>query len=378
MPNADELAVITCNGQTYRDWKSVTVERTYGADTSVFSFSAAEPGAFGQGWAAMRLKPGDAVTVTLAGVLVITGNITARSTSIDAQGHELVLQGRSATANIVDSSIPVKPGKFDGQNIEQVTRALLAPHGVGLVVRNPPPIFAKPFQSLTMQFGETVSEMLERMSAMRGVFRTDDPQGNLVIGQGDPSAAPVATLQEGINIKSATVRLVNESAWSKYTAVGQNTGNDQNWPPRDQSGSSVDSTGPANREKLVLAPHPGDADEMTAHANYLRAIDTWNVVQATITVQGWKRPDGNLWNVVENVLIKAPSLFPNTDGTQTLGIQTVRYTQDSDNGTLTTLECVLPNALTTAPDPHVSTDASGNLTDGQALGAAKPDGPDTV
>ncbi len=377
MPNADELAVITCNGQTYRDWKSVMVERDYGAFSSLFSFGAVEPGAFGQGWAAMRLKPGDAVTVTLAGITVITGAITARSTSIDAQGHELVLQGRSAVANLVDSSVPIKPGTFSGQTYEQVARALLAPHGVGLVIKNPPPIFGKPFRWLVPQYGETVHEMLQRLASMRGVFHTDDAQGNLVVGQGDPSAAPVATLQEGFNIKSATVRLINESAWSKYTAVSQTPGDDNSRPPRDYSGSSVDSTLPAGREKIVISPHPGDDSEMAAHANYLRAIDTWLQVQATITVQGWKRPDGNLWNVTENVSVKAPSLFPNADGTQTLGIQSVRYTQDSENGTLTTLECILPNALTTTPNPHVPTDANGNFTDGQALGTAKPDPSDT-
>ena len=101
-------------------------------------------------------------------------------------------------------------------------------------------------------------------------------------------------------------------------------------------------------------------------------------VQATFTVQGWIRPDGKLWDVCDNLSVKAPSLFPNADGFQTLGVQTVRYAQDAENGTLTTFECVLPNALTTLANPHVPTDANGNFIDNAALGAAKPNTLDTA
>ncbi len=67
----------------------------------------------------------------------------------------------------------------------------------------------------------------------------------------------------------------------------------------------------------------------------------------------------------------APSLFPNADGRQILGIQTVRYTQESEGGTLTTLECVLPNALSPCyADPAVKKDRDGNFTDGAGLGKA--------
>ena len=375
MPNPNEVATINCNGRTYSAWKTIQVERTYGKDNiSVFSFSTTEPGGSG----AVKLKPGDAVTVALAGITVITGGITARSAAIDAQGHEIMVQGRSTAARIADTAVPIRPGNFNGQTYEQAARGLLAPHGVDLVVRNPPPIFSKPFKSLVPQYGEGILEMLGRMASMRGVFHTDDPQGNLVVGQSDPKAPAVATLQEGVNIKSATARLINENAWSKMTAVGQNVGDDQNRPPRDHSASAINPNADTTREAIAIAPMTGDSDEMAAHANWLTAQDTWVQVQATFTVQGWVRPDGKLWDVCDNLSVKAPSLFPNADGFQTLGVQTVRYTQDAENGTLTTLECVLPNALTTLANPHVPTDADGNFTDNSALGAAKPNASDTA
>ena len=373
MPNPNEVATITCNGRDYSSWKSVSVERVWGRDgISVFAFGTTEPG----GTTGVKLKPGDQVKVALAGIQVINGNITARSTSIDAQGHEILLQGRSAAARIVDTAVPIRPGTFNGQNYEQVARGLLAPHGVRLVIRNPPSIFSKPFKSLAPQYGEQIFELLERLASMRGAFHSDDSDGNLVVGQGDPASAPVATLQEGVNLKSATVRLVNDNAWSKMTAVGQNVGDDQNRPPRDYSGTALNPNADAIREKIVIAPHTGDADEMAAHANWHMARDSWVQVQATFTVQGWVRPDGHLWDVCNNISVLAPSLFPNADGRQILGVQAVRYTQDPEAGTLTTLECVLPWALSSLlplnPEP-----VDGGLTSGGGLGTAKADAPDT-
>ncbi len=377
MPNPNEVATLTTGGETFSNWKTVMVRRDFGAPSSEFSFSSVEPGSAGKGWAGMRFKPFDPVQVKLAGIQVIEGSVTTRSTSMDAQGHEIMIQGRSRVCSIVDSSVPIKPGTFSGQTYEQVARGLLAPHGIGLVVRNPPPIFTKPFKSLVPQYGETFEEMLGRMAAMRGVFHVDDAQGNLVVGQGNPSAAPVATLQEGVNIKSISCRLDNQNAWSVMSTIGQNVGDDYNHPPRDYSGSSVDATVPDTRKKIMMAPHPGDSDEMTAHTNHARAVATWNIVQCTIIVQGWLRPDSKLWDTCDNVSVKSPSAFPNEDGFQTLGIQSVTFSQDNDNGTTTTLTCVLPNALASVQALNPQPSGNADPTSGSALGTAKPDPSDT-
>ncbi len=271
MPNPNEVATLTTGGETFSTWKSVMARRDFGAPSSELSFSSVEPGSPGKGWAGMRFKPFDPVTVTLAGIQVIDGSVTTRSTSMDSASHEIMIQGRSKVCSIVDSSVPIKPGTFSGQTYEQVARGLLAPHGVGLVIRNPPPIFTKVFKSLVPQYGETVSELLNRMAAMRGVFHVDDAQGNLVVGQGDPSAAPVATLQEGVNIKSISCRLDNQNAWNVMSTIGQNVGDDNSGPPRDYSGSSVDATVPDTRKKIMMAPHPGDSD-VPAHLAWVPPV----------------------------------------------------------------------------------------------------------
>lgn len=376
MPNADEVAQITAGGSDYKDWKSVMVRRDYGNAVSIFSFSAAEPGPFGEGWTSLRLKPGDEVTVSLAGVQVIKGNITTRDASYDAQGHDLVVQGKSSTMDLVDSSVAVKPGTFSGQTFEQAAKGVMSPHPSSLIIKNPPDIASKPFKSLTIQYGETVFGFIERMARMRGFILTDDEQGNLVASQTDPNAAPVAELQEGGNIKSAHGRLDDQNAWNKLSITGQNVGDDHNWPPRDYSATVENPNARPNRIRTGLAEHPGDAEDMQQRANYEAARCLWPVVQCTIVVQGWKRSDGKLWDVTDNVSVYSPMLFPNEDGRMTLGIQSVVYAQDSENGTTTTLELVLPQALTTVANPHVATDNQGNFIDNPKPSTAQPDGND--
>ena len=61
-------------------------------------------------------------------------------------------------------------------------------------------------------------------------------------------------------------------------------------------------------------------------------------VRANVTVQGWLRDGGALWQTGDNVMIHSP-MCPLS---LAMKIQTATFTQDSKGGTTTLLECVLP------------------------------------
>jgi prophage tail gpP-like protein len=46
----------------------------------------------------------------------------------------------------------------------------MAPHPVTLTMQNPPQSASKPFANLSVQYGETVAEFIERIAMMRGLF----------------------------------------------------------------------------------------------------------------------------------------------------------------------------------------------------------------
>lgn len=378
MPSSDFVATIVAGGQRYSAWTSVLVRHDYANYISTFEFTATENTGTGPGFAAIKLQPGDPVQILLGGTKVIDGSVTTRTASFDERSHDLVIAGKSLTQKI-DTSVEIKPGTYNGSTFEQAARGVLGPTGVKLVVKNPPSIISKPFKSLSPQFGESVGEFIERIAKMRGLFLSDDHDGNLVASQVNPSSAPVAELQEGRNILRAVGTIDNQSAWSGLTGSGQHTGDDENYPPRDFSASVQ---GPANgngRTRVFHVEHPGDADEMKERVNFEAAYASWRSVEFQVIVVGWHKDDGSLWVPTENVTILSATLVPNDSGGTVLGIQGCTYAQDVENGTTTTLSLKLPQSLTTLPSPiDGATEYSGSSPANPKPGQAQIDRPDTI
>ena len=261
MPDPQFVAAIVAGGQTLTGWENVTVKRSFHDGISTFEFGTTE-NIFGPGTKTPQLQPGDPVTITLGGQQVINGKVTTRAVAYDADSHQIVISGKSLTKDVKDSSVQIKQGDYSGSTFEQVARSVLQPHGVGLVVRNPPPIFTLPFKTLAVQYGETAGALLSRLAPMRGVFLSDDAMGNLVAGQGNPAAAPVAELQEGVNILRAAVLLDDQTAFGQYAFASQQPDPTAAAAPRWYSATMNNPNVAQNRVKLAIAEHPASAQEL--------------------------------------------------------------------------------------------------------------------
>jgi prophage tail gpP-like protein len=370
MSASDFIATIEADGQIYSAWESVRVERVYG-DFSVFEFTPTE-GAYGRNYGQLALLPGVPVTINLGGVQVINGFVTNRSVAYDSKSHQIVIAGKSKIEHLRKSSVVVKPGTYDGYTFEQAARAVMAPHPVNLIMKNPPQSSSKPFANLSVQYGETVAEFIQRISMMRGIFIWDDSDGNLCAGAADNGV--VADLTEGVNILRAHMVWDNQLAMSVWKSVGQQPGNDNNWPPRAISATGTNPSYPANWFNLWHAEHPGDAEDMATRVNYEQALTAQTGLQVSATVVGWKKPDGSLWDVGDGVTLLSPMLFPTQESAVTLYAQSVLYEQDSTNGTTTTLNLVVKAGLHGAPFNDVPDVSGANLP--QPPKPATPDEPD--
>lgn len=371
---SDFIATIIANGQRYTAWESVMVRRDFGNGVSVFSFTPAE-GGYGAKYQGLKLKPGDPVEIQLAGKKAFKGFCKIRSGALDATSHQLVIAGESMTVDLVRSSAVVKPGNYNGSTFEQAARGVMGPHPVKLVTQNLPSLASKPFGFLAVHPGESVAEFVGRIAPMRGLWLTDDADGNLVAGQGNPSAAPVATLAEGRNIKRLTWHLEDPAAcsWNKLNGISQTPGSDQNYPPRDISATATNDKVRSNLFRLFISDHVGDAQDLSQRVNHEAAVAAWPTVRLGVTVVGWLNPTGDLWWPVQNVSIYSPSAFPTDEALFTLGIQSCTYTQDAMNGTETTMELVRPDMLTSAPTSGIADiGAQPAVTK-----TAAPDAPDT-
>ena len=373
------IATICAAGTIYGAWESVKVKREIGNAVSSFTFVAAE-GGYGPNYAGLKLGPTDPVEIWLGNEKVIQGAVTNRAVAYDKSSHQVVISGRSITSKIVKTSVPIMPGGYSGSTMEQITRSMLQPHGIGLSLVNPPAIASMPFQSLYPEPSESKADLIERLRVHRGLFVWDDANGNLVLGQGNPSEAPIADLVEGRNILGFSGSLNNDTAFGQWAAVSQTVGSDSNWPSRDQGATATNPGAVADEKKTVIAPHPSNSQELTALVNHYQSQSLWSQVNVTVTVFGWTQPNGALWVPVRNATLFSPMLFPNQSGKLLLGIQAVEWSQDQ-NGSTTALTLVLTGALNGSQVgslPDVSGDKFVGTAQKTNVTGATPDAPDTV
>ena len=374
-PDPNFVATLYARNQKFTAWESVSLVRSYGTGYSQFQFSAAE-NAYGLNGRSLQIQPGDPVTIALAGKLAFTGYCLTRSGAFDKQSHSIVIAGVSKTFDLSHSSVVVKPGTYDGSTFQQAAQAAMAPHPVSLVMSNPPSGSEQPFASLSPQYGETVAAFISRIAAARNLFITDDPNGDLVAGQANPNAKICATMVQGQNIERCTFKLNDPSAfsWARLNGVAQATGSDQNWPTRDTSATATYPPARPNTFGLYTSEVPDDTQGLVTGLTHQAIRSTWPEIELDVTVTGWLRPDGNLWAPPPDdsslVSIIAPMIFPNATAAAILAIQAVRFNQDSEEGTTTTLTLRRQGALTSAavtgtPDTSASPSVSADQPDYQ-------------
>ncbi len=353
MARSADICEVRARSGRFDNWTAVQVSTSYGSFAREFTLQAAEPGKVGQGWRELRLVPGDEVEIFLAGRKVIQGYVVARTTDYGPDNHVVIVQGLSKVVDIVESS--TKPAQFRNYNFEQIARGVLKPFPVQLKLDNPPPGIKRPFLNVATFWGETVFEFLERLARMRGVFLRDDADGNVVAFQGPTSAGSGAELQEGRNILRCRATLRNDAIFSEVHVAGQHPGSDQHWGKRVAEVQAT-ATYPAARPwrvMRVLAEEPVLQRDAQDRADREIAAGVETSIDVAITVRGWLRPDGKLWEPTERVTVKSPMAFPDRSGSRELAIRNVVFSQDNQQGTITTLTCCLPNALSTSGDPRV-------------------------
>lgn len=339
MPKPSEVATIHANGQIFRDWESVWIQHRWAEAWANFRFTCAERDPIPSLWDKLQLKPGDDITIKLAGIIAMVGFIVDRQVAYDANNHGILLMGRGATWLASRSSVDVPTGNFDDMTFEQVARKVLAPYPVGIKVIGS--LDATPYKRLQNEKGETVWDFLERIARPRGIVLGSDHLGNILL-IGDHTNPVIGDLVEGENILKCQCTISLANIFAKYTASNSGSASDDHLGPAasEQEASVITNTIKKFTNTLHPSPFPVWSDgELQVEAKNEAVWHEGTIVEASITVQGWLRPSTqNLWRAGDNVRVRSPMALLN----QVMKIQTATFTQDRQSGTLTTLDCVVP------------------------------------
>jgi len=373
----DEIATLIVRGQKFEDWESVLVQERWADSFSYFKFTAAERDReiLSQTplWSRLQFRPDDPCTILLAGQPAIKGFIETRQIAYDAASHGVMLIGKSTPAWPARSSVDTKTGNFDGKNVEQIAREVLAPYAGFVNVKTVGMPNPMPFDKMQNQPGEMIWDFLERIARVRGIVMGSDAFGNFLL-IGDHTAPVVTDLIEGVNIKKCQAVFSKEYAYEKFVVIGQTAASDNNSGPA-ASEQRAEVPGHGRIKSTLITPTEQPVKSIVELYDRAKNEEVWNdgtEIKVSITVQGWLRDGKSLWKVGDNVFVKSPMAMLN----MTMKIQNSTFTQDNASGTQTTLDLVPPWLLKdgTTFNPNDPAMPSGPATPSSAPAPAPPGG----
>lgn len=333
MPKATEIAVVTAGGQKYDIWTTIEVSKT-AMDVVIHAvLTVAEPSSKATNFAAIKLKPGDLASITLAGQPAIDGFVYLRQASYDADQHGVQIGIASIVQNIMPSTVEVNPGQYLNQTLQQIGSAIFGKVGVTFTLAGSPPGAEIPFAKVSEHIGEEKFTCVERLCRMRNIHMIDDGKSGIIGFRGGSKGGLV--LQEGVNILRASLTLKNPDSVDPIVMETDNSNSDAADANRTQEATAAgDNT--VQRMAKLRAEMPGaSVAEVQMRADHEADWIKFQQVDGTITVPGWLCPDGSLWmaHVREFVTVNSPMLLP--EQSMQFMIKGVVHRQSSEEGTTT-------------------------------------------
>jgi prophage tail gpP-like protein len=338
----DEIAIIKAGGQEYQDWESVFVQTRYHHAWDYCRFNSTERIEDAvMNWQKIQLLPCTDIVVTLAGQLAFTGTIVERQVAYDVNNHGIQLLAKNQTMWGYKSSVNTKTGSFDNMPFLAIAQQVLAPFLSQSGIVTDGVLNSIPFDKVQNQVGESNWEFLERLARPRGIVMGSDKAGNYVF-IGARSTKPVATIQEGNNVKSLNATINIDDQFVKYSAVGQSAAGSNGLSGADAGQMQADAYGTGCKISIytVAAEQPVKPGELQDRVNNEAKWHEGAKITVTVVVHGWLNPEtGLLWAVGDSVTVDSPMIPMHGDK---MSIQRVTWEQNRNVGTQTTLDLVMP------------------------------------
>ena len=338
-----EEVTLTVAGARYAGWTSVRIERAIDTLTGQFALElTARERTLGR---AFPFKAGAAVRLEVGGELLITGWIDRGSAKLDEGDHTLSVEGRDKAADLVDCSAIAAPGSWTNTPILTIARELARPFGIAVEAEAD---LGAPLRKFSLQPGETVEAALERLARFRAVLIVSRKDGSIAFIS--PKAGRRADeLREGDRIKAASATHDVSERFSAYIVKGQSAGDDQlnGRAAAGPKGEAKDPAVPRYRPLVLVAEDQGGIAALTKRAEWEATVRAGRAQEATLTVPGWRQPDGRLFDFGRTVGVAAPSLFIEAD----MLVKAVALVQDQ-GGTVAELTVAPPEAFTQLAVPE--------------------------
>lgn len=329
---------LNVNGTDYGGWKSMRLARALDQLSGSFDLTVSElwPGEK----IVREVAPGDKCAVTIDRETVITGHVDDVRVGYAAESHEVSVNGRDATGDLVDCSAVHKTGTWVTTKMERIVADLCAPFKIKVATEVDTGVAVD--EKITQ--GEAAFEVIDRLAKKKAVLVMSDGKGGLVITRAGKGGRVGITLKRGENIKEASLELSWRERFSSYTVKGQGSTTDLVFNDASRLQASVaDPMVKRHRPLLVVAEDLADADAVKRRALWEANVRAGKCAQITVKLQGWSHP-GGVWRPNQVVHLIDPWLRTDAD----LLIKQVILSLDG-SGSTTELMLVLPQAFDLVP-----------------------------
>ena len=296
---------IKTNGSIFGGWKTARVQ--FGIEQIANSFELGVTDRWDEE-AQRPIRRGEQCQVLIDGDIVITGYVDETNPEYDEQSHSISVSGRDVTGDLVDCSAIHKSGQWAGATLDKIVRDICKPFGIKVITAAD---LGDKFSTYSIQEGETAHECIDRACRMRAVMPISDGKGGLVLTRAK-SGQPVARLIEGENIKYAKGEFGMRERFSRYIIKGQDRSSDDDIDASElhtqPSAVATDDFVKRYRPLIVLAEDRGEHATFKQRAEWERNVRRGRSARATVRVNGWRNPSGDLWQANTMVYLKSPLL----------------------------------------------------------------------
>lgn len=342
----DDL-IIEVNGQKVQGWESVRVTRGIERVPADFEIKMTErfPGEL----APMVIDAGDACVVYLGADRVITGYVDAVMPAIRGTTHEVMVRGRSKSADLVDCAAEWPGGQIQGTSALDVTKKLAAPYGV--TVRALTEDLGPQIPQFTLILGETAFEIIERTCRYARLLAYDDTNGDLLLNQVSETRA-ASGFEEGVNVEAASAMQRMDIRYSEYVAYLVSIDNFNDFAQTQGIGDPnqlqvvADVGVPRYRRMVLIAEAVSEGDIVVRERAFWEAARRKGRARPVhITTDSWRDKSGALYTPNTQATVHLPTLKVVNE---TMTISEVTYVRD-ETGTHASIVLMPPDTFIPAP-----------------------------
>ncbi len=300
---------LRANGSIFEDWTTAKLTRSIEGLCGEFEFVITDK----QGGQQTRwpIVPQDVAQIYLEADKMLTGYVETLTPSADDNGHSILVKGRDKTCDLIDCGIDWPPPKFGKIGLLALAKRLCAPFKIEVVDKaNTTGIFS----AFEINKGESVFEALDRACRLKGVYPMTDAEGRLIFTTGSIADAS-DELVWGDNIKSFSAPYDYKNRFRTYRVHGQSP-----LAPGDflgsQSGGTTGAVGKAEdpeikRYRPIIIAAEGNISSAQAkkRAEFEVSHRKGLSQSITLTVQGWRQHNGDLWQPGLRVYVNVPPAY---------------------------------------------------------------------